>query len=92
MPSPSVIPSRTAPSASDFSALKSTFGKAFGQVGYDRRVDFDNTDVVGSPDFALQKLNFGGAGPFISFALRVLAGAYADSTSFDATVESALSR
>jgi len=39
--------------SSDFSTFKFTFGKAYGQVGYDARIDFDNTDVVSSPDFTL---------------------------------------
>ena len=48
--------------ASDFTTLKNTFGKSVGQVGYDERADFDQTDVVNATDFSLQKGNFGSAG------------------------------
>src|SRR5439155_4620845 len=41
--------------ASDFTTLKNTFGKAYGQVGYDERADFNQTDNVDSSDFSLQK-------------------------------------
>jgi len=46
----------------DFSVLKVTFGKAYGDVGYDARGDFDNNDVVNSTDFSLLKGNFGSSG------------------------------
>jgi len=48
--------------SSDFTTLKTTFGKSFGQPGYDERADFDQTDVVNSTDFTLQKGNFGSQG------------------------------
>jgi hypothetical protein len=48
--------------ASDFTTLKNTFGKAFGQVGYDARADFNQTDNVDATDFSLLKGNFGSAG------------------------------
>jgi hypothetical protein len=48
--------------SSDFTTLKSTFGKAYGQPGYDERADFNQTDNVDSTDFTLQKNNFGSAG------------------------------
>ena len=51
--------------STDFTTLKSTFGKSYGQIGYDARADFDNNDVVNSTDFTLLKGNFGqsGCGP-----------------------------
>jgi hypothetical protein len=48
--------------ATDFSALKLTFGKAYGQLGYDSRADFNNSDNVDANDFSLLKNNFGQAG------------------------------
>ncbi|MFL5734904.1 MAG: kelch repeat-containing protein, partial [Chloroflexia bacterium] len=48
--------------STDFTTLKATFGKSFGQPGYDNRADFDNNDVVNSTDFTLLKGNFGQAG------------------------------
>jgi hypothetical protein len=48
--------------AADFTTLKATFGKSYGQFGYDSRADFDNTDVVTAADFTLLKGNFGQAG------------------------------
>jgi len=48
--------------ATDFTALKATFGKSFGQAGYDARADFNNSDVVDATDFTLLKANFGQAG------------------------------
>jgi hypothetical protein len=48
--------------ATDFTTLKATFGKSYGQPGYDARADFDNTDVVNATDFTLLKGNFGQAG------------------------------
>ena len=48
--------------ASDFTVLKNTFGKSYGQPGYDARADFNNTDNVDASDFSLLKGNFGAAG------------------------------
>src|SRR5205823_892571 len=51
----------------DFTALKATFGKAFGQPGYDDRADFNNTDNIDATDFNLLKGTFGqsGCGPAV---------------------------
>jgi plastocyanin len=48
--------------ATDFTTLKSTFGKSVGQPGYDERADFNNDTTVGSSDFTLLKSTFGQAG------------------------------
>ena|SRR5438046_740574 len=48
--------------SSDFTSLKATFGKSYGQPGYDARADFDNNDAVNSTDFTPLKGNFGQAG------------------------------
>src|SRR4029077_20882652 len=47
--------------ATDFTTLKATFGKAYGQPGYDARADFNNSDNVDATDFTLLKNNFGQA-------------------------------
>ena len=49
-------------SGQDFSTLKSTFGKGYGQLGYDGRADFNNNDVVNTTDFNLLKNTFGSGG------------------------------
>jgi hypothetical protein len=49
-------------SATDFSILKGTFGKAVGQPGYDSRADFTGDDVVNASDFSLLRTNFGQCG------------------------------
>ena len=43
----------------DFSILKSSFGKASGDPGYDDRADFTGDQVVSAPDFSLMGSNFG---------------------------------
>ena len=45
--------------------LKASFGKSYGQLGYDARADFNNSDNVDALDFTLLKGNFGqsGCGP-----------------------------
>jgi plastocyanin len=48
--------------STDFTTLKATFGKSYGQPGYDARADFNNSDNVDSTDFTLLKNNFGQAG------------------------------
>jgi len=48
--------------ATDFTILKSTFGKVHGQLGYDARADFNNNDVVNTTDFNLLKGSFGSGG------------------------------
>ena len=48
--------------ATDFSILKSTFGKSFGQIGYDARADFTGDNVVNALDFNWVRINFGIAG------------------------------
>jgi len=49
-------------SVSDFTILKSTFGKGLGDPGYDPRADFTGDDTVTSLDFALLKGHFGQGG------------------------------
>ena len=49
-------------SATDFSALRGTFGKAYGDPGYDDRADFNGDLVVNSSDFNLLRNNFGMGG------------------------------
>lgn len=46
----------------DFSILASTYGKSFGQDGYDVRADFNGDGVITLPDFSLLASNFGQAG------------------------------
>lgn len=46
----------------DFTILKSTFGQACGNPGYDDRADFTGDCRVNGQDFNLLKLNFGSAG------------------------------
>jgi hypothetical protein len=46
----------------DFSILKSTFGKSAGDPGYDDRADFTGDTTVNIADFSLQKNNFGQVG------------------------------
>jgi hypothetical protein len=48
--------------SSDFIILKSTFGKACSDVGYDGRAEFTGDCVVNSNDFTLQRRNFGRGG------------------------------
>ena len=48
--------------ATDFAILKNSFGKAFGQPGYDDSADFDGHQAVNAVDFNLQRGNFGTAG------------------------------
>jgi hypothetical protein len=49
----------------DFNVVKTTFGKANGDLGYDARADFNNDTSVNVADVNLQKINygFGGAPP-----------------------------
>jgi hypothetical protein len=49
-------------SASDFTILKATFGKASGQPGYDNRADFDGNQAITASDFTQLKANFGHSG------------------------------
>ena len=56
--------------ATDFTILKNSFGKAYGQVGYDARADFNNNDVVNTTDFTLLKGTFGQGGCNPILALR----------------------
>jgi hypothetical protein len=51
--------------AIDFAILKPSFGKLYGDPGYDDRADLNGDLVVNSTDFSLLKGNFGlgGAGP-----------------------------
>jgi len=46
-------------SSVDFSIMRASFGKSFGQPGYDARADLDNTDAVSSADFTLLRGSFG---------------------------------
>lgn len=46
----------------DFNILRATFGRGFGQSGYDARADFNNDNVVNSVDFNLIRGNFGYVG------------------------------
>jgi len=46
----------------DFNIVKITFGKAFGDPGYDDRADFTGDQVVNILDFNLLKGNFGTGG------------------------------
>jgi tartrate-resistant acid phosphatase type 5 len=46
----------------DFAILRSTFGLALGQQGYDDRADFTTDHVVNSMDFNAFRANFGQAG------------------------------
>ena len=46
----------------DFNILKTTFGKAQGDPGYDARADFTRDQQVNISDFNLQKTNFGQPG------------------------------
>src|SRR4029078_5462304 len=48
--------------AVDFIILKSTFGRAEGQPGYDTRADFNGDRAVSTADFILLKLNFAMSG------------------------------
>jgi hypothetical protein len=50
-------------SSSDFIILKSAFGKAAGDPGYDNRADITGDRTVGSVDFTQLKGNFGLGGP-----------------------------
>ena len=43
----------------DFSILKSSFGKANGDPGYDERADFTGDNAVNISDFSILKNNFG---------------------------------
>lgn len=49
--------------ALDFNVLRGTFGKTFGQPGYDDRADFNGDLVVNAGDFNLLRGNFGLGGP-----------------------------
>src|SRR5262249_14905909 len=49
-------------SSADFAIMRATFGKSFGQPGYDARADFDNSDAVSSADFTLLRSSFGFGG------------------------------
>src|SRR5207253_6907683 len=44
--------------ATDFTILKNTFAKSYGQAGYDATADFDNNDIVNATDFVALKNNF----------------------------------
>ena len=46
----------------DFTILRGSFGKSFGQPGYDDRADFTGDQVVNAPDFSLMRSNFGLSG------------------------------
>src|SRR5439155_19141814 len=48
--------------ATDFTILKNSFGKAFGDPGYDDRADLDGSLVVNAADFNLLRNNFGTSG------------------------------
>jgi hypothetical protein len=48
--------------SSDFTTLKNSFGKSYGQPGYCACADFNQSDNVDATDFSLQKGNFGQAG------------------------------
>jgi hypothetical protein len=48
--------------STDFTILKSSFGKSVGQPGYDDRADFTGDQVVNATDFTLLKNNFGTGG------------------------------
>lgn len=48
--------------ASDFNILRGTFGKSFGDPGYDDRSDFTGDQIVNVADFSLLKANFGQGG------------------------------
>jgi Dockerin type I domain len=48
--------------ATDFSILKSTFGKGVNDPGYDDRADFTGDLVVNATDFNLLRSNFGVGG------------------------------
>ncbi len=43
----------------DFNILKTAFGKAIGEPGYDGRADFNGDNRVNATDFNLLKVNFG---------------------------------
>ncbi|MFL5734141.1 MAG: dockerin type I domain-containing protein, partial [Chloroflexia bacterium] len=51
--------------STDFAILKASFGKSFGQSGYDDRADFTGDLAVNVTDFSILRGNFGagGAGP-----------------------------
>jgi uncharacterized delta-60 repeat protein len=46
----------------DFSILRATFGRSFGQPGYDSRGDFNRDTTVNVTDFSLLRGNFGVGG------------------------------
>jgi hypothetical protein len=46
----------------DFTLLKTTFGKALGDPGYDARADFNGDNAVTTADFTILKSNFGQGG------------------------------
>jgi plastocyanin len=46
----------------DFSLLRASFGKAFGDPGFDERADFNSDNVVNSLDFSILRSSFGQAG------------------------------
>src|SRR5207245_10127985 len=48
--------------ATDFAILKASFGKGFGDHGYDDRADFNGDQVVNAADFSLLRATFGTAG------------------------------
>lgn len=47
---------------SDFTLLRTTYGKSVRDLGYDPRADFDDNDVVDIADFTLLRANFGQCG------------------------------
>ena len=49
-------------SAVDFAILKNTFGKSYGQPGYDDRADFNGDNVVNAVDVSLQRSNYDQSG------------------------------
>jgi hypothetical protein len=49
-------------SVQDFNIARNTFGRSFGQPGYDPTADFNNDDIVNSSDFNLLRLNYSQAG------------------------------
>jgi hypothetical protein len=49
-------------SVTDFTILKTTFGKSPGDPGYDDRADFTGDSIVNIADFSLLKANFGQGG------------------------------
>lgn len=49
-------------SIADFSIMRGTFGKAFGEPGFEDRADFTEDNTVNNNDFSLLRGNFGRSG------------------------------